>query len=70
MMGDLFIVDLVYYNISEINYFGVDLGMKYYISLEFFVFGNLIWFSKVFFEDVLIGRGLEFEIIDFSLNVL
>ena len=67
--GDLPTVDLAYYNISEINYFGLDLGMKYYISSEFSAFGNLTWLSKVLFEDVPIGRGLNPETTDFSLNV-
>lgn len=67
--GDLPTVDLAYFNISEINYFGLDLGMKYYISPELSAFGNLTWLSKVVFEDVPIGRGLNPETTDFSLNV-
>ena len=67
--GDLPTVDLAYYNISQIDYFGVDLGMKYYISSALSAFGNITWLSKVLFEDVPIGRGLNPETTDFSLNV-
>jgi len=67
--GDVPTVDLAYYNISEIKYFGLDLALKYYISKDLSAFGNLTWLSKVLFEDVPIGRGLDPETTDFSLNV-
>jgi len=62
-------VDLAYYNISEIDYYGLDLSLKYYIAKGFSVFGNLTWLSQVYFEDVPVGEGFDRLTTDFSLNV-
>lgn len=67
--GDLPTVDMAYFNISEIKYFGVDVALKCYLSKDLSAFANLTWLSQVLFKDVPIGRGLNPSTTDFSLNV-
>lgn len=63
-------LDLAYYNISEIDYFGLDLSFKYYFTGDFSAYGNLSWLSQAYFEDVSVGSGEEgSSTTDFSLNV-
>lgn len=61
--------DLAYYNISEIDYYGLDFSLKYYVHKDLSIFGNLTWLSQVYFEDVPIGEGFDRLTTDFSLNV-
>ncbi|WP_170110186.1 TonB-dependent receptor [Flavilitoribacter nigricans] len=62
-------VDLAYYNIREISYFGLDVALKYYFTGDFSVYGNLSWLSQSYFEDVPVGGGDGSPTTDFSLNV-
>lgn len=62
-------LDLAYYNIREIDYFGLDLSLKYYFTGDFSAYGNLSWLSRSYFEDVAVGGGDGSPTTDFSLNV-
>lgn len=62
-------VDLAYYNIKEIDYFGLDFSLKYYFTGDFSAYGNLSWLSQSYFEDVPVGDGDGTPTTDFSLNV-
>ncbi len=64
-------LDLAYYNIREIDYFGLDVALKYYFSSEFSAYGSLSWLSQTYFEDVEVGSTEEGQVstTDFSLNI-
>lgn len=62
-------LDLAYYNIREIDYFGVDLAVKYYFSADLSAYGSLSWLSQAYFEDVPVSEGEHSPTTDFSLNV-
>ncbi len=62
-------LDLAYYNIKEIEYFGLDVSLKYYFTGDFAAYGNLSWLSQSYFEDVPVGGGDGSPTTDFSLNV-
>ena len=62
-------LDLAYYNIREIDYFGLDFSLKYYITGDFSASGSLSWLSQAYFEDVPVGEGAGSPTTDFSLNI-
>ncbi|MCB0633166.1 MAG: TonB-dependent receptor, partial [Lewinella sp.] len=62
-------LDLAYYNIKEIDYFGLDVSLKYYFSTDLSAYGNLSWLSQSYFEDVEVSDNENSSTTDFSLNV-
>ena len=62
-------LDLAYYNIREIDYFGLDFSLKYYIAGDFAAHGSLSWLSQAYFENVAVGEGANSPVTNFSLNI-
>ncbi len=62
-------LDLAYYNISEIDYWGLDFTFEYYFVGDFSVYGSLSWLSQSYFEDVAVGEDENSPTTDFSLNI-
>lgn len=62
-------LDISYYNISEIDYFGLDLALDYHLLGDIFLYGSLSWLSEAYFEDVSVGEEENSATTDFSLNV-
>ncbi len=60
-------LDASFYNIERIDYLGIDIGAKYYISNDFSVFANYSWLSQHYWEDAKLS-GLELT-TPFSLNI-
>ncbi|MEO1715344.1 MAG: TonB-dependent receptor, partial [Bacteroidota bacterium] len=58
---------LAYLNIKELDYFGIDFGLEYYITKDISVFGNLSWVSDAYWENLEIS-GSETG-TEFSLNI-
>ena len=62
-------LDVTYYNIDQIEYFGLDASIKYYFTGDFNVYGNVSWLSQSYFEDVQVGSAETGNKINYSLNV-
>jgi iron complex outermembrane receptor protein len=62
-------LDLAYYNIKEIDYFGLDVSVKYYFTSDLSAYGNLSWLSQSYFEDVEVSDSESGSTTDFSLNL-
>ncbi len=56
-------IDLTYFNVEEINYFGADIALDYYINDKWSVFSNFSWLSENYFEDTaLVGTDRTSDI--------
>ena len=62
-------LDAAYYNINEIDYFGLDIFLKYYFLNDFAAHGSFSWISQTLFEDVEVSDLDGSSTTDFSLNV-
>lgn len=62
-------LDVTYYNIEELDYFGLDFALKYYFNADFSAYGSLSWLSQTFFEDLPFGGEGNETTIDYSLNI-
>ncbi len=58
---------LTYLNIEELDYWGIDFGLEYFIRPDLSVFGNLSWLNEAYWEDLdIVGSETGTE---FSLNI-
>lgn len=62
-------LDFAYYNIKSIDYWGLDIGTRYFFPGNWSAYANLSWLSQNLFEDVPVGEGESSSTTDFSLNV-
>ena len=44
--------DFAYLNFEELDYFGIDFGLEYYVDNALSVFGNVSWVNQVLWEDL------------------
>ncbi len=62
-------IDVTYYNVGELDYFGLDFAVKYYFTGDFSAFGSLSWLSQTYFENLSLGSGGDASTLDYSLNI-
>ena len=62
-------LDAAYYNIKELDYFGLDFALKYYFRADLAAYGSISWLSQSYFEDVIVGSGESATTLDYSLNI-
>ncbi len=62
-------IDLAYYNISQIEYGGIDVALNYWFTKNFSAMGSVSWLSNNLFDEVEIGEGETAATTNFSLNV-
>ena len=50
--NDVGTYDFAYLNFEELDYFGIDFGLEYYVNNALSVFGNVSWLSQSLWEDL------------------
>ncbi|WP_397363288.1 TonB-dependent receptor domain-containing protein [Olleya sp. R77988] len=61
------VIDLTFFNIESVDYFGVDLGLDYALTDDVSLFGNASWISKNYWEEInILGSDQK---VPFALNV-
>lgn len=58
---------LSYLNIEELEYWGFDFGLEYFINKNLSVFGNVSWLSQAYWENVPVKGSTTGT--EFSLNI-
>ena len=49
--------DYAYLNFDQIDYWGIDIGVEYFLNDALSFFGNLTWLSKIYWEDLAIANS-------------
>ena len=62
-------LDYTYYNVGELDYFGLDFALKYYFTGDFSAYGSVSWLSQTYFEGLGVGAENTETGIDYSLNI-
>jgi iron complex outermembrane receptor protein len=54
---DLGTYDFAFLNFDKIDYWGIDVGVEYFVNDDLSIFGNLTWLSKIYWEELSIANS-------------